>query len=916
MPESRSPQPPAVEVDAEKRRLDEDAQRAANWKRWGPYLSERQWGTVREDYSSDGNAWDYFPHDHARSRAYRWGEDGLLGFTDRECRICFALALWNEKDPILKERLFGLTGPQGNHGEDVKESYFYVDATPTYSYAKALYKYPQRRYPYEWLTDENGRRGRHDPEFELDDTGAFAENRYWDVTAEYAKAAPDDLLIRLTIANRGPEAATLHLLPTLWLRNSWAWGCTHEGCDPKGTIVRETVNRRGLPPMIRAEHPTLGAFRLIAENSGGYRPDLLFTENETNRERIFGEMNVGPLVKDGFHRYLIDGDEDAVSVKGPGTKAAFHYRLEVPAGEEVVIRLRLWDDNTWRALATETGFGRSFDATFERRIAEADAFYAAMPPDPKICGESNLPAAARVLRQAYAGLLWSKQFYHISMADWLEGDPNLKAPPGRKNGRNREWRHFFSRDILSMPDKWEYPWFAAWDTAFHMIVMARVDPDFAKNQMLLLLREWYMHPNGQIPAYEWAFGDVNPPTHIGAVWAIYQATGGTDRLFLERAFQKMLLNFTWWVNRKDADGRNVFGGGFLGMDNVTVFDRSAPLGAGEQLDQADGTAWMAYYCLLMLVIALELASRDPAYEDMASKFFEHYVSIVDAISGSDGGEGLWDRQDGFFYDQLLTRGRRVPIRLRSAVGLIPLMGVDVLDQSIIDLLPGFQKRFQWFLSNRPDLAAYTSYREKDSRRLRLLSIPSPKKLKRILQYVLDEKEFLSDFGIRSLSKRYEEAPYQMERGSNDAAAWIAEVRYTPGESDIGLYGGNSNWRGPIWFPINLLIVQALERYYEFYGDDFTVECPTGSGVEMTLMEVAIEISRRLAAIFLPGTDGRSAWQGGADHWRDDPHWRDLTLFHEYFHGDTGQGLGASHQTGWTALIALLLEGTHFTGAAR
>ena len=911
MPDDVRTTPLKLTPDAEKLRLEEDARRGANWKRWGPYLSERQWGTVREDYSPDGNAWEYFPHDHARSRAYRWGEDGLMGFCDRECRLCFAVALWNGHDPILKERLYGLTGHEGNHGEDVKEAYFYVDATPTYSYAKTLYKYPQASFPYEWLQTENARRGRSEPEFEIDDTGVFDENRYWDVTTEYAKAAPDDVLIRITVSNRGPEAATLHLLPTVWLRNSWAWGCSHEGCDPKGKISREVSGRAGLPQMVRVDHETLGTFRLTAEDSPDGRPDLLFTENETNTERVHGTPNASPYVKDGIHRYVVDGDTTAATRKGPGSKAAFHYVLDVPAGEERVVCLRLWDDNTWKALSSESGFGAAYRAVFARRIAEADAFYAGFPPDPAICGPENVEAAMRVLRQAYAGLLWSKQFYHISGAHWLDGDPTQPpVAPERRNGRNREWRHFFSRDILSMPDKWEYPWFAAWDTAFHMLVMARIDPDFAKAQMLLLLREWYMHPNGQIPAYEWAFGDVNPPTHVGAVYAIFKSTGGTDRLYLERAFQKLLINFTWWVNRKDADGRNLFGGGFLGMDNVTVFDRSAPLGPGEQLDQADGTAWMAYYCLNMLVIALELASEDPAYEDMASKFFEHYVAIVDAIAGTENQTGLWDDQDGFYYDQLSSGGRRFPIRLRSVVGLIPLMGVDVLDQRLIDRLPGFSKRMNWFFVHKPDLAGYTSYREKDGQKLRLLSVPSAKRLKRVLKYVLDEGEFLSPHGIRSMSRLYAEHPYQLERGS-DAAAAVAEVRYTPGDSDIGIYGGNSNWRGPIWFPVNLLIIQALERYYEFYGDDLTIECPTGSGNEMTLMEVAREISRRLTTLFLPEATGSAPWHGRDSRWRDDPHWKDLVLFHEFFHGDTGQGLGASHQTGWTATIALLLEGTHF-----
>jgi hypothetical protein len=882
----------APAADPEGLRLAEDAARTKNWKRWGPYLSERQWGTVREDYSADGACWEYFPHDHARSRAYRWGEDGLLGITDRECRLCFAFALWNGRDPILKERLFGLTGPEGNHGEDVKEAYFYLDATPTHSYMKALYKYPQREFPYATLLRENRGRGRDQREFEIADTEAFDGDRYFDVVAEYAKGSPDDLLIRLTVSNRGPEPAPIHVLPTLWFRNTWSWGRHGEGYWEKPSIEAETSDR------LRAGHATLGTYRLaIDAGPGGVPPDLLFTGNETNTARVFGAPNLSPYVKDAFHEAIVAGRGEAVNPARTGTKAAAHYRLEVPAGGSVVLRLRL----SSREEAPSQPFGPAFDRLFARRIEEADAYHAARTP-------SSLQAESRrAVRQADAGLLWSKQFYHYIVRDWLLGDPGQPPPPAaRLNGRNADWPHLFNRDILSMPDKWEYPWYAAWDLAFHTIPLARLDPQFAKEQLVLMLREWYMHPNGQIPAYEFAFGDVNPPVHAWACWRVFKMTGPRarrDRVFLSRCFQKLLINFTWWVNRKDAEGNHLFSGGFLGLDNIGVFDRSKPLPTGGHLEQADGTAWMAFYSATMLSIALELSRDNPATEDTASKFFEHFIAIADAMNNL-GGRGLWDEQDGFYYDQLHVDGVSVPLRVRSLVGLLPLIAVEVLEQETIDRLPGFRKRLDWFLQNRSDLADRISwFTEGDDHGSghRLLAIPSKDRLVRVLRYMLDENEFLSPHGIRSVSKVHEQDPYVFHVGG---AAHV--VRYQPGESDSGLFGGNSNWRGPIWMPINYLLVEALERYHHFYGDSLRVECPTGSGRMMNLGEVAGEIGRRLASLFLPDRSGRRPCHGDDARFANDPHWKDLVLFHEYFHGDTGRGLGASHQTGWTALATRLL----------
>ncbi len=879
---------------AEEIRLQQSYQRTANWHRWGPYLSERQWGTVREDYSEHGDCWSYFPHDHARSRAYRWGEDGLLGISDRECRLCFGLALWNGNDTILKERLFGLNGHEGNHGEDVKEVYFYLDSTPTHSYMKALYKYPQAAYPYAHLVEENRQRGRLNPEYELEDTGLFDDNRYFDVTAEYAKAAPDDMLIRITVVNRANEPAPLHLLPTLWFRNTWSWGCTHEGCELKPSMM---LQRDG---SILAVHPSLGRFRFFWDTDGiEQSPPILFTENETNGTRLYGFPKGTQPVKDAFHDYIIDGDTAAISSKPQGTKAAPHYVFTIPAQSEVTVRLRL--------TAEELVEGQPFDARFERvfaeQIAAADDFYAAKHP-PLTSAEER-----RIARQAYAGLLWSKQFYHYAVEPWLNGDPEQPDPPPvRKHGRNRDWMHLFNRDIISMPDKWEYPWYAAWDLAFHMIPMATVDPEFAKSQLLLILREWYMHPNGQIPAYEFAFSDVNPPVHAWACWRVYKMTGHRgerDRSFLARAFQKLLINFTWWVNRKDVNGQHLFAGGFLGLDNIGVFDRSRPLPTGGHLEQADGTAWMAFYCATMLAMALELAQGDPTYEDVASKFFEHFVAIADAMNCL-GGSGLWDEADGFYYDQLQVDGHSHRLRIRSMVGIIPLFAVEVLEDELLRELPGFRKRMDWFLQHRQDLARHISYLEREqddgsANHHRLLAIPSHERLERVLRYVLDENEFLAPHGIRALSRVHAEKPYSFWVGGEEH-----RVEYVPAESTSGLFGGNSNWRGPIWFPVNYLLIEALERYHHFYGDTFRIECPTGSGKWLTLQEVAQEISRRLASLFVPDENGQRPCHGENPRFANDPHWRELVLFYEYFHGDNGRGVGASHQTGWTALVTRLL----------
>jgi hypothetical protein len=895
-----------AEANAEERRLEEDRTRVRDWKRFGPYLSERQWGTVREDYSPDGDAWRYQTHDQARSWAYRWGEDGLLGLCDRQGRLCFALALWNGVDPILKERLFGLTGPEGNHGEDVKELYFYLDATPTHSYGKALYKYPQRQFPYARLCQENGKRGRAEREFELTDAGVFDDGRYFDVTLEHAKAAPGDLCLAITVANRGPADAPLVLLPTLWFANSWSWGREGEGYlhpDQKPSLVAAG------PDAIDVAHPSLGKFRFFveAERGAGIVPELVFTENETNTERLYGQPNASPYCKDAFHDYVVGQRAGAVNPARRGTKAAAIYRLNVPAGGELRLRLRLAEvapGITADSAANVSGEGAAappfadFEAVVTARRAEADAFYAqktcALGPDERL-----------VVRQAYAGLLWTQQFYHYDVRAWLEGDPAMPPPPAsRLGGRNAEWRHLYNRDVISMPDKWEYPWYAAWDLAFHMIPFARIDPSFAKEQLILLTREWYMHPNGQLPAYEYGFDDVNPPVHAWAAWRVYKIAvgpdGQRDRVFLGRMFQKLLLNFTWWVNRKDTAGRNLFSGGFLGLDNIGLFDRSKPLRTGDFLEQADGTAWMAFFCTTMLSMALELAQTDPVYEDMASKFFEHFVHIADAMN-SFGGTGLWDDADGFYYDRLHVDGNETALRVRSMVGLLPLIAVEVLEEEAIDRLPEFKKRLRWFLDNRRDLAGSVTLGEGGGGRV-LLALPSRERLVRVLARMLDESEFLSPHGIRSMSKAYEQNPYRFDFGGQ-----TLEVDYEPAESTIGLFGGNSNWRGPVWMPPNYLLIEALERYHHFYGDDLRVECPVGGGRGLTLREVARELSARMAGIFLAGPDGRRPCHGEDTRFATDPHWRHLLLFHEYFHGETGRGLGASHQTGWTALALRLIE---------
>lgn len=876
-------------MSREKERLAEDKARTANWKRWGPYLSERQWGTVREDYSADGSSWEAFSHDDARRRAYRWGEDGLQGWCDRQCRLCFSVALWNTKDTILKERLFGLTGPQGNHGEDVKECYYYKDSTPTHSYTKALYRYPHKRYPYIDLISENRRRGRHEKEYELEDTGIFDENRFFDIEQEVAKRGPEDLLWKITVTNHGPEEAPIHILPTVWFRNTWRFGT-----DRQDRLAKPWIKSGG--DHLKLWHPELGDYLFFADSESSPAP-WLFTENENDNYQLFGTANHTRYVKDGFHKHVIDRHSDAVSNKHKGTKAAAHFTFKVPAGRSIVIKCRLChSDSPVEAL-------EGFDQTFTRRLEEADEFYQEVIPS-----ESS-PAERTIFREGYAGLLWTKQFYYYVIDDWLKGDRRTPKPPdSRKSGRNSNWQHFFARDILSMPDKWEYPWFAAWDSAFHMIPFATIDPDFAKNQLLLFLREWYMHPNGQLPAYEWNFSDVNPPVHAWAVWRVYKIAdkkGERDLAFLERAFLKLLLNFNWWVNRKDENGRHVFGGGFLGLDNIGVFDRSQELPNGGSLNQADGTAWMGSFCVTMLSMSLELAQTRPAYEDIASKFLEHFINICDAINTL-GGSGLWDEEDGFYYDQLLIDHQEpIPMKIRSLVGLLPLMATTVLKQAHIDSLPDFRKRFEWFLLNRPDILQYVKFRksaeEKNPNRW-LLAIPNEAKLRSTLKRMLDPNEFLSGFGIRSLSKAHGEEPFTFQCGDDTHC-----VEYTPGESTSGMFGGNSNWRGPIWFPTNFVLIEALERYHYFYGDDFKIEYPTGSGVSKNLREVSIDLCDRLISIFEPSDDGIRPFLSLNHPDRENPLWNEHLLFHEYFHGETGEGLGASHQTGWTSLVIRLIR---------
>jgi hypothetical protein len=870
----------------EERRLAEARERKVHWKRWGPYLSERAWGTVREDYSENGTAWDYFPHDHARSRAYRWNEDGIAGISDRHQVLCFSVALWNHRDPILKERLFGLTGSDGNHGEDVKELYYYLDSTPTHSYMRMLYKYPQAEFPYQRLVEENRRRGRAGREYELVDTGVFEGNRYFDVFVEYAKAGTEDILVRIEVANRGPERADLDVLPTLWFRNTWSWNGNHQ--RPSIRTVRP-FPRGGAAAV--AQHGQEGSLFLGCEGA----PELLFTENDSNLARLHGVANGSHFVKDGFHDYVVNGKAGAVNPDELGTKAAARYRLSVAPGATAVLRLRLR-----RALpAGDTAIGADFGEVFTARKEEADDYYGTVIPP-------GLPADAKnVMRQALAGMLWSKQYYHYAVRDWLEGDPaQPEPPPSRKRGRNADWGHVYNADVLSMPDKWEYPWFAAWDLAFHCIPLAIVDSDFAKEQLLLLLREWYMHPNGQIPAYEWAFGDVNPPVFAWAAWRVYKIEkkrrGTGDRSFLKRVFHKLMLNFTWWVNRKDAEGRNVFQGGFLGLDNIGIFDRSAPLPTGGHIEQSDGTSWMAMFCLNMLSIALELACAEPEYEDVASKFWEHFVHIARAMNTM----GLWNEEDGFFYDVLhLPGGDKIPMKVRSLVGLIPLFAVESFDPDLLARFPSFMRRLDWFIEHRPDLTAGVACMQTPGEAgRRFFSVVSPDKLRRILQVMLDEKEFLSPHGIRSVSRIHRERPFELSvNGATHG------VTYEPAESSSGLFGGNSNWRGPIWFPINFLLIESLQKFHHYLGKDFRVDLPAGSGRQATLEEVAAELSRRLTSIFLRDGEGRRPCHGNDRLYRDDPHFRELLLFHEYFHGDDGSGIGASHQTGWTGLVAKLVQ---------
>jgi hypothetical protein len=880
-------------MTAELARLEEARSPSTPWKKWGPYLSERQWGTVREDYSEGGDAWNYFTHDQARSRAYRWGEDGLAGISDDKQRLCFALALWNGKDPILKERLFGLTNGESNHGEDVKEYYFYLDSTPTHSYMKYLYKYPQGEFPYGKLIQTSGRRSRTEFEYELIDTGVFDQDRYFDVFVEYAKESPEEILVRVSVWNRGPDVAEIHVQPTLWFRNDWSWLASQD---------RPLLNQIPGGPgrgVVRATDPVIGERHLYCEGDA----PLLFTENETNMERVFGVPNRTPYVKDGINNAVVHGDEGAVNPKKEGTKATPHYRLTVKPGECQIVRLRLSASPPAEFAKSngeaKTPFGAHFDEVFQARRAEADDFYQSVTPPSLNADQAN------VFRQALAGMLWSKQFYHYDVDKWLEERGSDPFKENRKQApRNDHWHHMYNGDIISMPDKWEDPWYAAWDLAFHVLALTLVDPDFGKQQLKLMLRERYMHPNGQIPAYEWNFGDVNPPVHAWSTIFTYRLekakTGHGDTEWLKSNFQKLLLNFTWWVNRKDRSGRNVFEGGFLGLDNIGVFDRSAPLPTGGYLEQADGTAWMALYCQNMMEIAAELSLTDPDYADMAIKFVEHYLWIASSMMHLGGEAGMWDEGDGFFYDVLrLPDGQAQRLKVRSMVGLLPLCAATVFEGEAMAKYPEMGERLRWFLQSRPEVRAAIHDPGKPGVAGRhLASILDETKLRRVLAKMLDENEFLSEFGIRSLSRFHADHPYVIHVGGQEF-----RVSYLPAESDTGMFGGNSNWRGPIWMPVNCLIIRALLQYYTYYGDDLQVECPTGSGHLMTLYQIAEEIARRLANIFLKETDGKRPVFGGTRKFQDDPYWRDCLLFYEYFHGDNGAGLGASHQTGWTGVIA-------------
>jgi hypothetical protein len=912
---------------AESRRLAAANANTEPWRRFGPYLSERQWGTVREDYSPHGNAWEYLPHDHARSRAYRWGEDGIAGISDDQQRLCLSLALWNGKDPILKERIFGLTNSEGNHGEDAKELYYYLDATPTHSYLKMLYKYPQREFPYARLVDENGRRkgDSGQPEFELLDTGIFDDDRYFDVFVEYAKAGPEDILMRVMVHNRGPEAATIHLLPQLWFRNTWSW--KPDANKPQLSLGKSST--------VSAKHAELGDHTLSCDG----KPEMLFCDNETNARRLYGQADSQGFFKDGLDEYVVHGNQSAVNPNRTGTKAGALYKLTIPAGGSTSVRLRLESERGLQSASqyelnrrsennpSSSGNPRrsglksglqpfaDFDAVFAQRIEEADEFYKDLQAD-------NANSDARnVQRQAFAGMIWSKQFFYYDIGEWIKGDPSCPPPPNeRKHGRNAEWQHLNNADIISMPDKWEYPWYAAWDLAFHCIPLALVDAEFAKSQLTLLTREWYMHPNGQLPAYEWAFGDVNPPVHAWATWRVFQMDRKERRdanpddpgdvAFLERVFHKLMLNFTWWVNRKDTQGRNIFQGGFLGLDNIGVFDRSAPLPTGGFINQADGTSWMAMYSLNLMRIALELAKHNMVYEDIATKFFEHFLHIAEAMNNiGDEGIGLWCDKDEFYYDVLnLPNRQSTPLKVRSMVGLIPLFAVETLEPGLLEQLPGFAGRLEWMLKNRPDLAKLVSrWKDRGRGERHLLSLLRGHRMKALLKRMLDETEFLSDYGVRALSKVHEREPYRFNTNGN-----TMEVGYWPAESMSGLFGGNSNWRGPIWMPVNYLLIESLQKFHHYYGDDFKVECPTGSGKFMNINEVADELSRRIAKLFLKGEDGQRPVLKYHPKLATDPHFKDYVLFHEYFHGDNGRGVGASHQTGWTGLVAKLLQPRNMT----
>ncbi len=880
--------------NAEKRRLKENRDRTAYWTRWGPYVSERQWGTVREDYSADGSAWDYFSHAQSLYRAYRWGEDGIAGICDNHQRLCFGLAFWNEQDPILKEKMFGLSSTQGNHGEDVKEYYFYLDNTPTHSYMKYLYKYPQAAYPYQQLVEENQRRGYEDAEFELLDTGIFERDRYFDIFIEYAKTSDEDISIKITAHNRGDQESPLHILPTLWFRNTWSW----EENAPKPQL--KAYAQKDSYSVIESNHESLGDRWLYCQ--GEHTP--LFVDNETNEQKLSGQKTAG-YAKDGINNYVVEGAKNDINPEQTGTKFAAQYQLSIPAGESRTLSLRLCDSNQ-----LQDPFGSEFSALFDQRQQEADDFYQSFIQGKISEDERN------VQRQAFAGMLWNKQFYYYVIKDWLEGDPAQPAPPeGHKHVRNTNWTHLFNDDIISMPDKWEYPWYASWDLAFHLVPLAVIDPDFAKLQLSRLTREWYMHPNGQIPAYEWDFNDVTPPVQAWGAWQIYQLEqkywGRQDKIFLETIFQKLLLNFTWWVNREDIEGRNVFEGGFLGMDNIGVFDRSATLPTGGILEQADATSWMGMYCLGMLNIALELAIDRSPYEDTASKFFEHFLYIADAMNDV-GGISLWDEEDGFYYDAIaFSDGSRQKMEVRSLVGLIPLLAVVAIGPETIDKLPGFERRLQWFIDNRPDLKQNVACMEtKGVGAKRLLALcyathhsnGHKNKLRRLLEYMLDESEFMGPHGIRSVSKYHQDHPFVLSVNGSENC-----VRYQPAESSNGLFGGNSNWRGPVWFPINYILLEALQRFHGYLGEDFKIDCPTGSGNQKTLDEVAIFIAKRMITIFLKDKNGRRPVFGGIEKFQSDPHWQDYILFYEYFNGDDGAGLGASHQTGWTGLVAHMIQ---------